>query len=393
MGTAGEPIFTGSAPADSMTPRQPIPVSVVQRVTMRIRFLSAGILFLSACASLGGISEVLDFYDWLEVRRQEFNSAIANQDVAVIQSLRRRLARTVSEFQTELLRDVEAIKLDRRQLAIFGLGYLPSLQARDKMLSLLEDENPLIRQSAAASLGLQGLKSTPLGPLASLLDDEDERVRLGALFGLWQLVEPGEDRGTLSAVLKRLDDLSPAVRSEAIIVLRRMALPSTLAPLVEKGLKDSFAIARMNAAAAVGVIGADEYDPVPGLIEALRDTDRMVVLSAWHALRKVTGKNMDRAYHTWRDWFEEEERLYEYACPKHSAVRRGRPGKCSECSTVLDRTLKVPAARGSESANEGDFACPKHPDVRATQPMICLRCGERLVTQKTDKKDSEEEGK
>ena len=130
MGTAGEPIFTGSAPADSMTPRQPIPVSVVQRVTMRFRFLSAGILFLSACVSPGGISEVLDFYDWLEVRRQEFNSAIANQDVAVIQSLRRRLARTVSEFQTELLRDVEAIKLDRRQLAIFGLGYLPSLQQK-----------------------------------------------------------------------------------------------------------------------------------------------------------------------------------------------------------------------------------------------------------------------
>ncbi len=113
---------------------------------MRIRFLPAGILFLFACASPNGSPEVLDFYDWLEVRRQEFNSAIANQDVAVIQSLRRRIAMTVNEFQSELLRDVEATKLDRRQLAIFGLGYLPTLQARNKMISLLGDENPLIRQ-------------------------------------------------------------------------------------------------------------------------------------------------------------------------------------------------------------------------------------------------------
>lgn len=346
-----------------------------------MRRLLLPLLLLASCAS-GAEVDLLEFYDWLEIRQQNFNSALASQDVVTIANLRRSITRNAEPRAGMMLRDLDHVDNDRRLLAIFGLAFVPAPAIQERLGMLLGDVNPLIRSSAAASIGMQNLPGASPVPLLQLLEDPDDRVRQAALFGIWQIVKRGDDKGTLPAVMQRLTDDVPTVRSEAYVVLRVIALSSTMPTLVEKGLKDSFEVARMNAATALGAMGPDAYDAVPALIEGLRDPVHEVVLACWHALRRITGLDMDRSYHRWRDWNDKEKNLYVYVCSQHSDVSQKRPGTCPKCGTALKREFIVTGPDVGSGKVTGHYACPNHADVRATVPMICLQCGERLVPTK-----------
>lgn len=360
---------------------QRFPVPVVKKGMKKL--LPLLLLTIGACFG-GDSSREEEFYDWLLKSRAEFDALMVEQKTRNLESLRETIRRVGAPHVEKMIRDLDHDHSERRLLAFFGLSCSDSADARDAMVPHLRSPEASMREAAAASIGLQKLSGTPPDLLVSLLEDPEESVRHAALFGLFFLCKPGANPEVSAAVARRVTDSSDKVRSEAYMVLRVLALPSSTRLLVEKGLKDPFPIARMNAAIALSVIGTAAYDAVPALIETLRDNEHEVVHAAWSALRKITQRqDLDRAYHTWRDWYEQDERLYGYSCPEHPAVQLNRPGSCPQCNAPLKRGLRALGRTESAVTGTGEFSCPKHPAIRGTVEFICPKCGERTVPAST----------
>jgi HEAT repeat protein len=84
---------------------------------------------------------------------------------------------------------------------------------------------------------------------------------------------------------------------------------------------------RASAALALGAIGREAKESTPFLIELLKDEYHRVVEGAWIALNKIHEKDFDRSYATWRDWYEDEQRVH-YTCLEHKEVSEPSPGVC-----------------------------------------------------------------
>ncbi|MHC4605527.1 MAG: HEAT repeat domain-containing protein [Planctomycetota bacterium] len=358
------------------------------------RIVCLALVALAACSASDEERRTAGFYDWLGMRQIYYNRAMDGGNVDALNNLTRELTHNAERNADLLLAGVDHVDNDRRLEAIFGLAFVRTVEARDLLLVLLGDENPLIRTQAAASLGLQARESTPVEPLIVLLKDPDERVRRGALFGLRGVLRKGKDRGgALNAAVACLEDQVPSVRSEALSVLMRLALPSTVDLLVEKGLKDKFEFARYNAAIALREIGPEAYTAVPALIEALRDDVHAVVVAARSALRRITGADLDRSYPRWRDWYEEERKLYYYICLEHPESDQDHPGICQKCGKELQRELRDKPLAQEDTEFVGEYICPNHTHIRATRSLICDKCGERLIHERElKKKEAAEEG-
>ena len=133
-------------------------------------------------------------------------------------------------------------------------------------------------------------------------------------------------------------------------------------------------------------------DAVPHLIEALRDTNSEVVAASFYALLSITDANIEnRAYQTWRDWWEQEKKLFVYVCGEHPEFHTDRPGSCGHCSRVLIRKPAEEVKKSGKPLETGTYVCPNHPEVKATTDLICSLCGSRLkpVPETPDKKEDD----
>jgi len=214
-----------------------------------------------------------------------------------------------------------------------------------------------------------------------MLEDPRPYVRQASLFALQTLLKTGQDRGHLARLAALMEDSSPDVRNEAAQVLGRLRMPAALDALSRKGLSDPSPLVRTHSAMALGNYGPEATPAIAWLVEALRDPETGVVESAWWALKKVSGLDYDRSYYLWRDWYEQDQKRFEYFCPNHPAVIRETAGFCPDCGRSLERQPK--AAKPKESPALPDtHVCPTHPEVTGREGGKCGKCKEDLVPRK-----------
>jgi HEAT repeat protein len=138
-----------------------------------------------------------------------------------------------------------------------------------KVIELLGNDEPAIRESAAVVLEAFGRQAAPaVEKLVALLDDKDEMVRGQALETL-RAIGPAA-RKAVPALAKRLSDMDAEVRAGAVRALR--ALGPQAAPAVPeliKALASDDLTVREGAVEALQAIGPAAKDAVPELTKLL----------------------------------------------------------------------------------------------------------------------------
>jgi hypothetical protein len=93
----------------------------------------------------------------------------------------------------------------------------------------------------------------------------------------------------------------------------------------------------------------------------LKDDHHRVVEGAWSALNKIHDKDFDRSYATWRDWYEDEQKVH-YTCLEHKEISESAPGVCPKCGKRLERM-----SRDGVRKPEAPVARPGSSPARSTR--------------------------
>ncbi|HEV3027110.1 MAG TPA: HEAT repeat domain-containing protein, partial [Planctomycetota bacterium] len=271
--------------------------------------------------------------------------------------------------------------------AAFALGFSESPAVVAPLVSATSHRNETVRGNAIVALGNLGFSDIPTEPFIRLLKDPFPEVRQAALFGLSQMPLDRDSRNLEGDIYARLLDADWRVRNEALIVLRRMKRPDSVNAILDGPLQDREPIIRTSAALALAAIGRAAREATPFLIELLKDSDHRVVDAAWTALNRIHERDFDRSYATWRDWYEDEQKIY-YSCPDHREVAESGPGKCPKCGRRLERMNRDILKKVDPLAppSSGLFVCPEHPDVITTTPARCgvPGCGKDLIPKRAE---------
>lgn len=62
-----------------------------------------------------------------------------------------------------------------------------------------------------------------------------------------------------------------------------------------------------------------------------------------------------------------------YTCPVHDHLVWDKPGRCSECNTLLNRSAKE-----QMKMDVMHYSCPRHPHVKGRKGTECAHCGRSL---------------
>jgi HEAT repeat protein len=153
--------------------------------------------------------------------------------------------------------------------AAYALAKIASVrpEAVDVLLEALTDDSPIVRRNAARVMEHVPRSESVIGPLLTVLEDDDEEARHAAAVSL-RVLKPSE-RVHLPPLIKAMRDESPKVRREI--------------------------------AAALGAFGAEARDVVPVLREALTDGDANVRGAAIRSLGEMGPKAREAADHKERE--------------------------------------------------------------------------------------------
>ena len=150
----------------------------------------------------------------------------------------------------------------------------------------MKDEDPGVRLRSAITLGKFGPVAQEAVPaLISVLDDIFTGVRAEAAFALGKIGVPVDV--VVPNLIETLNDPAWFVRMRAARGLASMG-PQTLPELIQ-ALQEENPLMRQAAAFALGEMGADAWDAVPWLTDALIDEDARVRELADEALLKIRG--------------------------------------------------------------------------------------------------------
>jgi HEAT repeat protein len=333
----------------------------------------------AACSSGPSLAEQKEyFYYQLQIGIGQYESALDsfNRDAQAREEY--KLGDLTRSKYPWLFEDaVKEPDYQRRKLAVWGLAFCPHPKAHEILKAALADPHPDVRAGAAVGIGRKRPSDPPYDTIFVMLEDRDPYVVQAALFALKEILRPGDDRGKLDRIVSKLDDPEERIRNEAAHVLGQLRMASCIDPLVKKGLGDPSLMVRVHSAMALGRLGTDGLKALPYLIERLKDPETKVVEAAWFALRKITGLDLDRSYHSWRDWYEEDQKRFEYVCPEHSkTVIRETAGTCPECGRQLVKQPRPIRPR------QEDYVCPEHPEVTGGAGGKCAKCKADLVPKK-----------
>jgi HEAT repeat protein len=317
-------------------------------------------------------------YDQLDKDFALLNSALDQRDEDAEENISLRITKMSTARYEWLATDaVTDTNDDRRNLAVWALAFARQPEAAQVLAKALKDPHPIVRSSAAFGIGRQHPPDPPFDELFAMVEDGRPRVREAALFALKTLLEPGNDHGKLPRIIRLLDDSNVPVRNEAVQVLGRLRMKPAVPVLLKKGCNDTSFLVRLNAAMALGFYGKDvAEEATPYLIELLKDGETSVVGAAWWALKEVTGRDFDRMYGVWRDWYDEEQRKWQYVCTDHPAVIKETAGACPDCGKPLTKQAKPTKPRIEQ------WTCPNHPELIAPSPGKCGNCKSELVPKK-----------
>ena len=190
-----------------------------------------------------------------------------------------------------------------RAMAVFALGEIESAKAAARILELLADADldDAIRARAVEAAGkiaaatAKDASAKQLGEaiLNTLSSEEARGTKLykpTVLLGLTAALRTRPE-GADVIVAKFLTNADPRVRSDAANSLSRLRAKNANAALREMLLSDKDAVARANAANALGSAGANDKDTLDLLlVAAIDDTDARVRISAIRSLGRLKDK-------------------------------------------------------------------------------------------------------
>jgi hypothetical protein len=319
-----------------------------------------------------------------------YAEAQKKQDAQMLSVVRGDLRRLNLESFGVLVRCLASKDQEAQGYAAFVLGFSNEKLAIAPLAEATRHPDETVRGNAIAALGQLGFPDTPVEPFQRLIKDPIARIRQATLFGLTGLAGPKNDAGMLDAVHGCFGDIDMHVRAEALLVARKMKRKDSVAPILASVLKDPEPMVRASAALALGAIGREAKESTPFLIELLKDEYHRVVEASWVALNKIHDKDFDRSYATWRDWYEDEQRVH-YTCLEHKEVSEPSPGVCPKCKAKLERVTKDPARKAPTAEPAvppatGYYYCPEHTEIVTTTPAKCGRpgCGKDFVQKKPE---------
>ena len=182
--------------------------------------------------------------------------------------------------------------------AIEGLGWIKDARAAQAVLPALQDKNWTIRTAALRSLAEIGDRSAVQACLACLSDPKTA-VREAAIETLGLL----EDRQSVPSLLQIVNDEDPLLRLAAIVALHRIGAP-TIDQILIKAAIDTNKNIRWTAAYALGE--RPNEAATGALIRLLKDTeqpyweeDRICDLAA-AALHKINTPDAIKALKNWQ---------------------------------------------------------------------------------------------
>jgi len=314
------------------------------------RTLLLSALVVAGCSGNDPRRDVLGFYERLDFLRAKYDAALDSRDYTEQARIEVSIVREAQRRYDQLVREcAEDPVVRHRVLATFALGFSKRVEAGPVLRARLDDADPEVRVIAAVGLGQLKVPDPPIDRIKQMLDEPEPYVRRGALFALKLMLAPGNDGGLGPRLVGLLDDVDWSLRNEAVLVLREVRKAEFLEPLASKGFKDAMWLVRYNAALAVGMYGAAADAYIPHLIELLRDLEAAVVEAAHWAIKRVTGKDFDRSYHSWRDWYDDEKSKYEYYCVTHPEIVRPVAGACPTCQARLEKRLKPNVPKRDEN--------------------------------------------
>lgn len=363
---------------------------LVKRREMMRYFLGALLLFpawISGCASSDEAEFDHEIMQRARLLFKNFSGAYAAQDTQAIGAIRNDYRRLCGEGGGVLLAEMNSKNEDDQGYAAFALGFSDSRAAVAPLIQATTHRNETVRGNAIVALGNLGFMDVSTEPFVRLMGDPLPSIRQAALFGLSLLPLERDSLHLEKDVYGRLEDLDWQVRNEALIVLKRMRRPDSVNAILDGPLHDREPVVRASAALALGAIGREAREATPFLIEMLKDGDHRVVDGVWTALCRIHDKDFDRSYATWRDWYEDEQKIH-YSCPDHKEVSESLPGKCPKCGRRLERMTRDILRRTDTLAGpvSGLYICPEHADVVTTTPAKCgiPGCGKDLVPKRPD---------
>jgi len=146
-------------------------------------------------------------------------------------------------------------------------------QAVKALAEALQDEDPLVRVTAADALGDAGAEAAPAVPvLLVTIEDEEPYVRSAASEALGRI-----GSAAVPEMLKAFEGGHRSLRVRACVALGGVGPAAKDAvPALAKALQDPDAAIRMIAARSLGQIGSAARSAVPAIAQALQDEDRDV---------------------------------------------------------------------------------------------------------------------
>jgi HEAT repeat protein len=253
---------------------------------------AATLLFalLSARCSSPGPSDLRSI---LAERRDRYDDALDSQDSFRLEVEAATTGRLARERLPELLEGLSSTDPALQDAAAFALGFSRHRSAIEPLASATSSPRPTLRALAVAALGMLGFREVPMDPFRRLLDDEDDRVRLAALFGLRHVAGPSCPTPVLEVLHARLSDPVMGIRNEAVLVLGRIGGAAALEMILAKPVRDPEALVRQNAARALGAMRGPAERVVPALKVLMKDEDPGVVRAAQTSLRWIDGGHVD----------------------------------------------------------------------------------------------------
>jgi HEAT repeat protein len=196
-----------------------------------------------------------------------------------------------------LLRHLQDSHEHIRAIVVATLGHLHAIDYVGWMVTLVDDESDMVRQSLAEALGSVG--GVSLRPVRRLrMRTPRVQAMLERLHWLGRLKRRGPEpiavkdpmQTAVTALKKTLSDSSTAVRNQAAISLGMIGAPArALAPDLIGLLHDSDETVRCQAALALGKLDGATDESIAALTELLQDPSAAVMESAARALGSLKG--------------------------------------------------------------------------------------------------------
>lgn len=185
--------------------------------------------------------------------------------------------------------DIETLVNDpdpkTRGMVAASLGAIDDASSVPPLVTLLSDTDRTVVIAAARSLGQLGSTAhAAFEPLATLLENDDDELRITVLAALAQLQDPR----AFAPIVVRLFDANDEIRRNAAAAIGCLGNPEALQPLLVC-LQDDYRWVRLNAAWSLGQLHLNEALPPLEQVEG-DDDDEDVRASALAAIACIDPK-------------------------------------------------------------------------------------------------------